>query len=52
MLYLALSDFSRNLKRVTDRARAGGHSALAEQLLRIQQASLQIFPALFARLTI
>jgi predicted ABC-type ATPase len=44
MLYVALSDFSRNLKRVTDRARAGGHSAPAEQLLRIHQASLANLP--------
>jgi predicted ABC-type ATPase len=51
MLYVALSDFSRNLKRVTDRARAGGHSAPAEQLHRIHQA-LQIFLVLFVRLTI
>lgn len=44
MLYVALSDFSRNLKRVTDRARAGGHSAPAEQLHRIHQASLANLP--------
>jgi predicted ABC-type ATPase len=44
MLFVALSDFSLNLKRVTDRARAGGHSAPAEQLLRIHQASLANLP--------
>jgi predicted ABC-type ATPase len=41
---IALSDFSLNLKRVTDRARAGGHSAPAEQLLSIHQASLANLP--------
>jgi predicted ABC-type ATPase len=40
MMYVALSDFSQNLKRVTDRARAGGHSAPAEKLRAIHQASL------------
>jgi predicted ABC-type ATPase len=40
MLYIALRSFSLNLKRVTDRARTGGHSAPAEQLLKIHQASL------------
>ena len=44
MLYVALSDFSQNLKRVTDRARAGGHSAPAEQLRGIHQASLANLP--------
>lgn len=44
MVFVALSDFSRNLKRVIDRARAGGHSAPAEQLRRIHQASLANLP--------
>jgi len=44
MRYVALSDFSLNLKRVTDRARAGGHSAPAAQLLAIHQASLANLP--------
>ena len=44
MLYVALGDFSQNLKRVTDRARAGGHSAPAEQLRGIHEASLANLP--------
>ena len=44
MLYVALGDFSQNLKRVTDRARAGGHSAPAEQLQKIHRASLANLP--------
>lgn len=44
MLYVALSDFNLNLKRVADRARAGGHSAPAEQLRGIHQASLGNLP--------
>ena len=40
MRYIALSDFSQNLNRVTARARAGGHSAPADQLRRIHDASL------------
>lgn len=44
MRYIALSDFSKNLARVTARARAGGHSAPADQLRRIHQASLANLP--------
>ncbi len=40
MRYIALSDFSQNLTRVTARARAGGHSAPADQLRGIHDASL------------
>jgi len=44
MRYIALSDFSQNLARVTARARAGGHSAPADQLHRIHNASLANLP--------
>ena len=44
MRYIALSDFSQNLTRVTARARAGGHSAPADQLRRIHDASLANLP--------
>jgi predicted ABC-type ATPase len=44
MRYIALSDFSQNLKRVTARARAGGHSAPADQLRRIHAASIANLP--------
>lgn len=42
MRYIALSNFSQNLKRVTARARAGGHSAPADQLRRIHAAGLNL----------
>lgn len=44
MRYIALSDFSQNLMRVIARARAGGHSAPADQLRRIHDASLANLP--------
>jgi len=44
MRYIALSDFSQNLKRVTARARAGCHSAPADQLRRIHAASIANLP--------
>jgi predicted ABC-type ATPase len=44
MIYIALDGFQQNLKRVISRALAGGHSAPAEQLQRIHEASLKNLP--------
>jgi predicted ABC-type ATPase len=44
MLFVALSGFELNLKRVTDRARSGGHSAPAGHIAKIHRASLANLP--------
>jgi len=44
MRYIALDGFQENLKRVISRALAGGHSAPAEQLQKIHEASLKNLP--------
>ena len=44
MRYIALDGFEENLKRVISRALAGGHSAPAEQLQKIHEASLKNLP--------
>jgi predicted ABC-type ATPase len=45
MRYIALDGFEENLKRVISRALAGGHSAPAEQLQKIHEASLKNLPS-------
>jgi predicted ABC-type ATPase len=44
MRYIALNGFAQNLKRVIARALAGGHSAPADQLQKIHEASLRNLP--------
>ena len=44
MRYIALDGFAQNLRRVIARALAGGHSAPAEQLQKIHEASLGNLP--------
>jgi predicted ABC-type ATPase len=44
MRYIALNGFAQNLKRVIARAFAGGHSAPADQLQKIHEASLRNLP--------
>ena len=44
MRYIALDDFRLHLKRVISRALASGHSAPAEQLQKIHEASLKNLP--------
>ena len=44
MRYIALDGFAQNLRRVIARAIAGGHSAPAEQLQKIHEASLGNLP--------
>ena len=44
MRYIALNGFAQNLKRVIARALAGGHSAPADQLQEIHEASLRNLP--------
>jgi len=44
MRYIALNDFAQNLNRVIARAQAGGHSAPADQLRKIHEASMKNLP--------
>src|ERR1700691_4447381 len=44
MRYIALNGFAQNLKRVIARALAGGHSAPADQLQKIHEASVRNLP--------
>jgi predicted ABC-type ATPase len=44
MRYITLNGFAQNLKRVIARAFAGGHSAPADQLQKIHEASLRNLP--------
>jgi predicted ABC-type ATPase len=44
IIYVALDDFDANVKRVTARALAGGHSAPAELLRNIHRSSLANLP--------
>jgi hypothetical protein len=52
MLYVALSDFSLNLERVTDRLVPEAIPRLPNNCSGYTRPALQIFPARFARLTI